>query len=188
MADKKVVLVISQEPGLDGGDAVAKFTKKAAKAANYAGGDIAGFAAAVPDGAACAPGGINEAFEAGAAFVYTEAGKDAEACMSAVMAAIDRRTMVVWAGPDAVWFGGLGTRKGGATDRKVAAADIIPTISYVTDIPLTGGEEGAVIYQVLKDPNLKAKEINRLKDAVARMEAAMERAEGHDPWKKHDCA
>ncbi len=188
MADKKVILIISQDAKLAGGDAVTKFTKKAAKAENYKGGDLLAFAKSVTGGVACGPAKIKESFEKDSAFVFVEADTDMEDCMAEVMAVVDRRTMVVWAGKTTVWFGGLGTKKGGNTAREISAVDIIPTISYVADIPLTGDEEGAVIYQVLKDPNLKAKEINRLKDSVSRMEAAMERAEGHDPWTKHDCS
>ncbi|MCG8632388.1 MAG: hypothetical protein MI863_01095 [Desulfobacterales bacterium] len=188
MADKKVILIISEEAELEGQDHVAKFTKKAAKAENYEAQDLLALARKVPGGVECGPEEIKAAFDKDAAFVFFRANGDMETIMGHVMAAMDRRTMILWTGKTCAWFGGFGTKKGGATQRPVKACDIIPTINYVADIPLTGDEDGAVIYQILKDPNLKAKEISRLKDAVSRMEAAMERAEGHDPWKKHDCS
>jgi hypothetical protein len=44
-----------------------------------------------------------------------------------------------------------------------------------------------VIYQAFKDPNFKLKEIKKLKDGLARMEAALTR-QSREPWDKIDCA
>ena len=42
-------------------------------------------------------------------------------------------------------------------------------------------------YYALKDPNMKLKEIAKLKEALGRMEAALQR-DTREPWDKHDCA
>ena len=187
MSDKKVILILSGQAQLEGGPAVEKFAKKAARANAYQGGDLKALVEANGQAVFAAPEEIKDQFDKGAAFVCVESSDD-EAAMAAAAAAMDRRTLIIWVGSESARFGGFGTKKGGETDRDVFARDIRPTINYLADVPLTDDVDGAIIYQVLKDVNLKAKEISRLNDAVARMEAAMERAEGHDPWKKHDCS
>ena len=46
---------------------------------------------------------------------------------------------------------------------------------------------GAIIYQVMKNPNLKLEEIKKLKEALVRMESVIQR-DNREPWDKHDCA
>lgn len=84
-------------------------------------------------------------------------------------------------------FSGPGIKKGLRLERTCWLQDIVPTICYLADLPMPADAEGAVIWQVLKDPNMKLKEVIKLKDGLARMEAALERKE-RAPWDKHDCA
>ncbi len=84
-------------------------------------------------------------------------------------------------------FTGPGIKKGYRLERNVSLVDIVPTICYLTDLPLPAQAEGAIVYQALKDPDFKAKELNKLKDGLARMETALQRGE-RQPWDKHECA
>ena len=82
---------------------------------------------------------------------------------------------------------GPGIKKGLRLDRTVLLEDIVPTICYVADLPMPENVDGAVIWQALKDPNMKQKELSKLRDGLLRMEAAMARKD-RAPWDKHDCA
>lgn len=84
-------------------------------------------------------------------------------------------------------FTGPGIKKGYMIDRTTNLIDIVPTICYLMDLPLPAQAEGGIIYQAFKDPDFKAKEINKLKDGLARMETALQRGE-RQPWDKHECA
>jgi predicted AlkP superfamily phosphohydrolase/phosphomutase len=70
-------------------------------------------------------------------------------------------------------FNGPGIKKGVRLQRTVGLVDIVPTVSYLTGLPLPANAEGAVIYQALEDPNFKAHEIEELTEALAKMEAAL---------------
>ncbi|MBW2141342.1 MAG: alkaline phosphatase family protein [Deltaproteobacteria bacterium] len=82
---------------------------------------------------------------------------------------------------------GPGVKKGFRLERTCNITDLVPTICYLLDFPVPENVEGAVIYQAFKDPNFKMKEIKKLKDGLARMEAALERG-SREPWDHHDCA
>lgn len=84
-------------------------------------------------------------------------------------------------------FTGPGIKKGLRLERTCNLIDIVPTICYLMDLPLPATVEGAVLYQTFKDPDFKAKDINKLKDGLARMETALQRGE-RQPWDKHECA
>jgi len=84
-------------------------------------------------------------------------------------------------------FTGPGIKKGFRLVRTTNIVDIVPTICYLLDFPVPAQTEGAVIYQALKDPDFKAKEIEKLKSGLARMETALQRGE-RQPWDKHECA
>jgi predicted AlkP superfamily phosphohydrolase/phosphomutase len=84
-------------------------------------------------------------------------------------------------------FTGPGIKKGYRLERNCSLVDIVPTVCYLMDLALPAQAEGAVIYQVLKDPDFKSKEISKLKDGLARMETALQRGE-RQPWDKHECA
>ena len=82
---------------------------------------------------------------------------------------------------------GPGINKGYRMQRTCNLIDIVPTICYLLDLPLPAQAEGAIIYQALKNPNLKSDEIAKLKAGLARMETALQRGE-RQPWDKHECA
>jgi hypothetical protein len=84
-------------------------------------------------------------------------------------------------------FSGPGIKKGYAMERTCNLVDIVPTICYLLDLPLPAQVEGGVIYQALKDPDVKIKEMTKLKDGLSRMETALQRGE-RQPWDKHECA
>ena len=84
-------------------------------------------------------------------------------------------------------FTGPGIKKGYRLDRTSNLIDLVPTICYLMDWPMPQTVDGAVLFQVFKDPDLKVKEIKKLKDGLARMETALQRGE-RQPWDKHECA
>jgi predicted AlkP superfamily phosphohydrolase/phosphomutase len=84
-------------------------------------------------------------------------------------------------------FTGPGIKKGYRLERTSNLIDIVPTICYLMDLPVPSTVDGAVLYQVFKDPDFKTKEVNKLKDGLARMETALQRGE-RQPWDKHECA
>ena len=61
------------------------------------------------------------------------------------------------------------------------------TIATIADLPVDEDCTGAIIYQVMKNPNLKLEEIKKLKEALVRMESVIQR-DNREPWDKHDCA
>ncbi len=109
------------------------------------------------------------------------------ASLEAVYEAADRRTLVVIAGKNGVGFSGLAIDKAGTIDRAVSEFDIAVTIATIVDLELCKECTGAVIYQAMKNPNLKLDEIKKLKEALARMESVVAR-DNREPWDKHDCA
>jgi len=52
---------------------------------------------------------------------------------------------------------------------------------------LSENPTGAIIYQAMKDPNLKATELSKAKQTLDSMEEAIPR-QNRAPWGKHDCA
>ncbi|SKA67317.1 hypothetical protein [Desulfobaculum bizertense] len=187
MADKKAILVSAATVDFAAGDSLKKFAKKAASVKDFTCGDVLAEAAKVSGAVSAAPEALAKAFEDDAAFAYCSLGDDQEAGMAQVIEAADRRTLVVLAAENGLYFYGLGVKKKGEVERSAAAQDVIPTICYVADLEIPADATGAVIYQALKDPNLKMSEINKLKDAISRMEAALQR-DNREPWDKHDCA
>lgn len=189
MADKKVIL-ISGNAALNGaGFKVEKFAKKAAIVKNYTAGDVLAEAKAL-EGAACVSADeLAASIEKGVALSIVDLGSaDADSAVEKAIEAADRRTLIVLLGKDAVGFMGLGIdAKAGVIERAAVAKDIVPTLAFIGDIPISADCTGAVLYQVLKSPNLKLDEINKLKEALARMEAALQR-DNREPWDKHDCA
>ncbi|MFH1058712.1 MAG: alkaline phosphatase family protein [Pseudomonadota bacterium] len=82
---------------------------------------------------------------------------------------------------------GPGIKKAQRLERNCWLPDLVPTLCYLMDWPVPPTAEGAVIYQAFKDPDMKAKEVAKLKESLARLEAAVNR-EGRAPWDHHDCA
>ena len=92
------------------------------------------------------------------------------------------------AASNGVAFYGLAINgKAGVVERAVTAADVALTIATIADLAIDGSCTAAVIYQVMKNPNLKLDEIKKLKEAIARMESVINR-DNREPWDKHDCA
>ena len=59
-------------------------------------------------------------------------------------------------------------------ERTVWLTDIVPTICYLTDLPIPRHSEGGIIYQALEDPDFKQKEIKKLKNNYERVKKAYE--------------
>ena len=217
MADKKAILVNAKGVKLtDAGEALDKLNKKAAvlpnaetatladKAATLGGVKTTGAEVAAvlekspfavlegaADAVAAALGGVKTTGAEVAAvlekapFAVLEGAADA---VAAALEAANRRTVVVVAADDGVAFYGMGINgKAGKVARKVDSGDIALTIATIADLPIGEDCESAIIYQVLKDPNLKLNELIKLQEALARMESVIER-NNREPWDKHDCA
>jgi predicted AlkP superfamily phosphohydrolase/phosphomutase len=84
-------------------------------------------------------------------------------------------------------FTGPGLKRGFRLERTCNLIDIVPTICYLMDLPVPPTVDGAVLYQLFKNPDFKTEEINKLKAGLARMETALQRGE-RQPWDKHECA
>jgi len=82
---------------------------------------------------------------------------------------------------------GPGIKRGAKVERTVQLIDLVPTICYLADLPIPKDAEGGIVYQALKDPNAKEKELNKLREGLTRMQAALAR-KTRQPWDKHDCA
>lgn len=82
---------------------------------------------------------------------------------------------------------GPGVKKGVRLERTMWLQDVVPTVCYLNDLPMPNDVDGAVVWQLLKDPNMKQKELAKLESGKKRMNAALER-KGRAPWDKHDCA
>ena len=113
---------------------------------------------------------------------------EGEAALEAAVDAADRRTLIVAVNAEGAAFQGLAINgKAGSVDRAVNAQDIAVTIATIADLPICSCCTGGIIYQVLKNPNLKLDEIKKLKEAIVRMESVINR-DNREPWDKHDCA
>jgi len=80
----------------------------------------------------------------------------------------DLRGTIIFAGP--------GIKQGEVIQRNVWLTDVVPTICYLTDLPVPKHCEGAVIYQALEDPDAKAKELSSLRRNVERLKRMVERS------------
>ncbi|MBQ9405978.1 MAG: hypothetical protein IJU37_04465 [Desulfovibrio sp.] len=184
MADKKAILVISQGMKLaDAGEALDKLRKKAAVLPHA---DVVGLAdkAVALGGVQTDVAGLAGVLEKNALAVICGQGE----AVGAALEAANRRTLVVVAADDGVAFYGMGINgKAGQVARKVDADDIVLTIATLADVPIGGDCTVGIIYQVLKDPNVKLNELIKLQEALARMESVIER-NNREPWDKHDCA
>lgn len=65
-------------------------------------------------------------------------------------------------------------KEGVIVERTIWLTDIVPTICYLLDLPVPKDCEGAVLYQIFKDPDFKRKEIEKLKENYERIKKAME--------------
>ena len=184
MADKKAILVNARGMKLAGsGESLDKLNKKAAILPNADASGITEKAQAL-GGVKTDAASLAQTLEKNVLAII-EGG---EAALAAALEAANRKTLVVVAADDGVAFYGLGVNgKAGKVERKAGADDIVLTIATIADMPIGPDCEAAVLYQVLKDPNLKLNEIIKLQEALARMESVIER-NNREPWDKHDCA
>lgn len=179
MADKKAIIIFSNAISFDTDSKLGK------KAATFANADITGLEPLIASYAKKVENAQKavEAVEAGDVCVYTD-----DSNIDVIIDAVDRRTLVVVISDKGVAFWGHGVNsKAGAIARAINAQDIYVTIANITDLEITSECTGAILYQMLKDPNLKIAEINKLKEAIARMESVIAR-DNREPWEKHDCA
>ncbi|MBC7328205.1 alkaline phosphatase family protein [bacterium] len=65
---------------------------------------------------------------------------------------------------------GPGIRKGVVLERQVNIADLVPTICYLTGIPVPKQCEGAVIYQALENENQPWDELHKLEEKYRKLE------------------
>ena len=186
MAEKKAILVLADSLDLNAsGDTLDALRKKAALLPHA---DCAGLAAVAEKLGAVKPdaSGIQAALDGtkeDSVLVMVEGD-----ALAAALEAADRRTLVIVAtGKGAAFYGLAINAKAGTVERAVNAQDIAVTIATIADLPVDENCTGAIIYQVMKNPNLKLDEIRKLKEALVRMESVIQR-DNREPWDKHDCA
>ena len=71
--------------------------------------------------------------------------------------------------------GDKGLKKGEVLERTVWLTDVVPTICYLSEIPVPKDTEGAVIYQALENPNMKLEELQKLRKNYQRLKNAVEK-------------
>lgn len=191
MAEKKAILILAEGTALNAeAPAAARLLKKSAFFPNYTPGTVLNCSIAKETVQKAAASEVAGLVEAGTACMLLEAAtpEALEAVLDACLEGVDRKTTVAVVASNGVAFYGLGVNaKAGTVARAVTAADILPTLAFTADIPLTEECCGAIVYQALKSPNLKLEEIAKLKEALVRMEGALAR-DNREPWDKHDCA
>ena len=70
---------------------------------------------------------------------------------------------------------GPGIKKSYTLKRTVWLTDIVPTICYLTELPIPRDAEGAIIYQALEDPDCKISELKRVRKNYERIKEAFEK-------------
>ncbi len=193
MAEKKALLIVAEQAELcESNAAAAKLLKKAAVATQFTAGTILDGSIAASDIVEATTANVAELIEKGTAFTVLNLGNADAAALDAALEicleATDRRTVIAVVTKGSIAFYGLGINaKAGKIARAVCAQDVLPTLAYIADLTLTDSCCGAIVYQALKNPNLKVEEINKLKEALVRMEGVIAR-DNREPWEKHDCA
>lgn len=193
MAEKKALVIIAAGADISGGgEGIGKLTKKGALFTSYAAGAIFDGAVAEGDITKVDPAAAAAAIEQGTALMCCDLGNADAAALDAALAtifeAVDRKTVIAVAAKGALVLYGAGINgKAGSVARPATAKDVLPTLAYIADFPLTDACTGAILYQALKSPNLKMEELGKLKEALIRMEGALAR-DNREPWEKHDCA
>lgn len=184
MSDKKAIFIDAAGMNLaNSGEALDKLNKKAAVLTSA---DASGLVDKLVQLGGVKTDAASLAQQMESSVLAVLSGK--EEALAAALEAANRRTVVVVAAADGVAFYGMGINtKVGKVARKVSADDIALTIATLADLPIGEDCTAAIVYQVLKDPNLKLNEIIKLQEALARMESVIER-NNREPWDKHDCA
>jgi len=191
MAEKKSILVLAGKAAIQDGSNIAALIKKAVLLP-YTPGALLAQAEKVEGAVKAEPDRIAAEMEKASPLLLVDLvdADDAvlDAALGPILEAADRRTLVVVAGRQVLALFGQGITKAAEITSGADAADVIPTIAYVADVPLPPDTTaGRVLYAALKDPNARLKEIARLRESVRSMQAAMER-DKPTPWGKHDCA
>ncbi len=191
MAEKKAIIVLAPAAGL-AGTAVEKLLKKGARFTNFTAGTVVDDAVAKETVTFLQPQDVAAAVEGGVDLGVVDLGNADSAALDAALAvildAVDRKSVVAVVTKEGlVLHGNSINGKAGDVTRAANANDIIPTLAYITNLPITDACTGAILYQALKNPNLKLDEVTKLKEAVIRMEGAIAR-DNREPWDKHDCA
>ena len=70
---------------------------------------------------------------------------------------------------------GPGVKEGYVLKRTVWLTDIVPTVCYLAEFPVPKNAEGAIIYQALKDPDCKLKELRILRRNYERLKDVLEK-------------
>jgi hypothetical protein len=192
MAEKKSLIVLAPAADLAGGASIEKLLKKAALFSTYAAGDVIDAAVAAETVTALQPADVAAAIESGLTLGVVDLGAAdsaaLDAALSVILDAADRKTVIAVSAKNGLALHGAGINaKAGSLARPACAKDIVPTLAYITDFPITTECCGAILYQALKSPNLKLDETTKLKEALIRMEGALAR-DNREPWDKHDCA
>jgi predicted AlkP superfamily phosphohydrolase/phosphomutase len=76
------------------------------------------------------------------------------------------RSLFIVAGP--------GVKQGYEMDRTMWLPDVAPTLCTLADLPVPEDTEGAIIYQLLEDPNAKLRELQQLRESYDRLKRAWE--------------
>ncbi|MHB1133775.1 MAG: alkaline phosphatase family protein [Chloroflexota bacterium] len=79
----------------------------------------------------------------------------------------DMRGLFIMAGP--------GVKQGEQLERTVHLTDVVPTVCYLTGLPVPAQAEGGVLYQALEDPDAPFKELESLRRNVDRLKRMVER-------------
>lgn len=192
MAEKKALIILAPSAEISGGEGTGKLLKKGALLKNYSAGSVINTSVDKAEITAVTADGLAASVEAGAALMVLDLGPADTAAMEAalvkVMDAVDRKTVVALAGKNGLVLYGQGIDpKVGEIARPAKAEDVLPTLAAIGEFKLTAEASGAVIYPALKSPNAKLDEIEKLKEALKRMEGALAR-DNREPWDKHDCA
>jgi predicted AlkP superfamily phosphohydrolase/phosphomutase len=69
---------------------------------------------------------------------------------------------------------GPGVKHGVRLERTVWSTDVVPTICYLTELPVPKDAEGGIMYQALENPNARLEELERLRKNYARVKGALE--------------
>ena len=70
---------------------------------------------------------------------------------------------------------GPGIKRGYVMERTCWLTDIVPTVCYLMELPIPRNTEGAILYQALEDPNIKLKELRRLREEYRKLKIKYER-------------
>ncbi len=127
------------------------------------------------------------AYDTDFSLVETSSLEDLDAQLEKIYDLGSKKSLVVIATKDKVFFQGNGIERN-AELGTVQAASLAPTIAYIADFPFPADVSAPLIYKVLKGLNFKMKEIQNMQKSVDAMNKALDRNDKNSSWRKHDCA